>query len=90
MATSVLSRVTISFGVPAGAYIAAHAVTSKPSTPCSATDFTPGSSSLVLSVVMASAFSLPDWTWPRLAVAVSMISGTWPPMVSVIAVAEAL
>jgi len=25
---------------------------------------------------MASALSLPDWTWPRVAVAVSMISGT--------------
>ena len=80
----------MSFGVPFGAYIAFQAVTSKPSTPCSATDFTPGSSSLDFSVVTASAFSLPAATWPREAVAVSMISGTWPPIVSVIAVAEPL
>ena len=65
-------------GVPFGAKKAFHAVSSKPSRPCSATDLTPGRRSVDLSEVTAMGFRRPELMCGRSAVMLSMMSGTCP------------
>ena len=76
--TALFSRATMSDGVPAGATRPVHSEIAMPDTPASASVGTSGKAGSRLSVVMASARSLPALSGPEIGPVSAMVISTWP------------